>query len=635
MNPRELIILVLGLAIVAVVLRGLFLALRARRGQIKLAIDKNIPQDIDLEALELAELPGGGARVVARQSGPDSEQASRLSEAQERAAVLNLGRTEPNEPVIPVLMDAVEVRSEAVQATASNQRIEILDAPNEEEDQEEREVNVEPVFAADSKTDAVAGAKFGANESDSAVISEADADEQVSQADESEQQEREDELLDPETDFDDYGKVEPALSVAIDDQHQNISPLAADPENNDADDLHDVLLDYGVDEEEETPEEHDSMAAIAPDYESDDLEPEMSEPEPNQPDSVKEQDSAEHQRETNRIENPVAEEADVEAALTGQSFEQQLEDFSMSAGERIGYNDSDKPKQPIFAAQPTPKTAAELNDTPTTAPRNLASSDGGAPTEAETAKFKDEERTEAKSSGSFFSMFKRKPKEPAAESPAPQAPEPAREPSRSDKSIPQQAPDTKYEPADLPKEDAKSVTAELPFDELPEEEGEQVATPPEDPNLEQAVTEPSEVLVVNVMAREGYEFAGDDLLQVLITSGLKFGEMNIFHHHVQGNAKGPILFSVANVLNPGTFDLNNMSEFSTLGISFFLALPTSMKNMESFELMLAVAQQVKGGLDGELRDDHRNLMTAQTIEHYRQRVRDFELRQLKAGIRSN
>ena len=58
MGGRELVILLLGLAIIAVVLRGLYVAISARRGQIKLAIDKNIPQDVDLEAMELAELPG-------------------------------------------------------------------------------------------------------------------------------------------------------------------------------------------------------------------------------------------------------------------------------------------------------------------------------------------------------------------------------------------------------------------------------------------------------------------------------------------------------------------------------------------------------------------------------------------------
>ena len=33
-------------------------------------------------------------------------------------------------------------------------------------------------------------------------------------------------------------------------------------------------------------------------------------------------------------------------------------------------------------------------------------------------------------------------------------------------------------------------------------------------------------------------------------------------------------------------------------------------------------------LDGELKDDQRSVMTAQTIEHYRQRITDFERRHL-------
>ena len=64
MSLRELIILLLGLAIIGIILRGLFVALQARRGQLRMAIDKNIPADVDLDALELAELPSGGARVV-------------------------------------------------------------------------------------------------------------------------------------------------------------------------------------------------------------------------------------------------------------------------------------------------------------------------------------------------------------------------------------------------------------------------------------------------------------------------------------------------------------------------------------------------------------------------------------------
>ncbi|HDZ08960.1 MAG TPA: cell division protein ZipA [Pseudohongiella sp.] len=142
----------------------------------------------------------------------------------------------------------------------------------------------------------------------------------------------------------------------------------------------------------------------------------------------------------------------------------------------------------------------------------------------------------------------------------------------------------------------------------------------------------SEVLVINVLARPGTELAGDDLLPVLMSNGLKFGEMSIFHRHtdkIGGRKNGPVMFSVANALNPGTFDLNRISEFATLGVCFFMTLPNVVNNMMAFEQMLATARKVQAALDAELKDDNRSVMTAQTVEHYRQRIRDFELQELK------
>ena len=108
MSGRELVILLLGFAIVAVILRGLYVAIQARRGQIRLAIDKNIPQDVDLEAIELSELPGGGARVVNRSLEEVNRQNNALDSAQQRAEELDLGE-EDDEQQIPMLMDAVEL----------------------------------------------------------------------------------------------------------------------------------------------------------------------------------------------------------------------------------------------------------------------------------------------------------------------------------------------------------------------------------------------------------------------------------------------------------------------------------------------------------------------------------------------
>ena len=145
-----------------------------------------------------------------------------------------------------------------------------------------------------------------------------------------------------------------------------------------------------------------------------------------------------------------------------------------------------------------------------------------------------------------------------------------------------------------------------------------------------AVGEVSEVLVLNVTAKKGRLIMGERLLSLMQGLELEYGERKIFSKRTDDAEGGPILFNVANMLQPGTFDLNNMENFATVGVTLFLALPSPISNFEAFEEMLQTAQDLVRSIDGELRDDQRNMMTGQTIEHYRQRVRDFELRRLRS-----
>ncbi len=43
--------------------------------------------------------------------------------------------------------------------------------------------------------------------------------------------------------------------------------------------------------------------------------------------------------------------------------------------------------------------------------------------------------------------------------------------------------------------------------------------------------------------------------------------------------------------------------------------------------MLATAKAIAKQLQGELKDENRSVLTGQTIEHYRERIRDFSRRQ--------
>ena len=96
MGLRELMILLLILAIVGVILRGLYVALRARRGQLRMALEKNIPQ-YDPDELLTSELPNGGARLVQRSFEQVVKRNSEFTARDQAIPVLmdTLGEDEP------------------------------------------------------------------------------------------------------------------------------------------------------------------------------------------------------------------------------------------------------------------------------------------------------------------------------------------------------------------------------------------------------------------------------------------------------------------------------------------------------------------------------------------------------------
>lgn len=145
---------------------------------------------------------------------------------------------------------------------------------------------------------------------------------------------------------------------------------------------------------------------------------------------------------------------------------------------------------------------------------------------------------------------------------------------------------------------------------------------------EPEASEPQEVIVAYVLSKDPDGFKGPELLQLLLACDMRFGKKNIFHRYEKPNAKGAIQFSVANLVEPGTFDLDTIDTFTTPGVSFFLSLPGPEKPLTAFNYMIETAQVLVRHLHAELRDDAHSVMTAQTIEHCRQRIRDFERKQL-------
>ena len=143
--------------------------------------------------------------------------------------------------------------------------------------------------------------------------------------------------------------------------------------------------------------------------------------------------------------------------------------------------------------------------------------------------------------------------------------------------------------------------------------------------------EAREVVVINVLAKTGENFSGVKLKALFEACGLDHGDLDIYHRHEETDTRSPVQFSVASAVEPGTFRPEDMAALSTPGISFFMSMPGPSNCLKAFEFMLETAQCVVRNLGGELKDERRSVMTPQTIEHCRQRIREFERKKRSPG----
>jgi len=178
---------------------------------------------------------------------------------------------------------------------------------------------------------------------------------------------------------------------------------------------------------------------------------------------------------------------------------------------------------------------------------------------------------------------------------------------------------------------------EQPSDTIPQEEAPAVETMDWLEGLEVPEAEPEpearlpraldpHVFVLNVMSRSEVGFAGSDILGVLLACDLRFGDMDFFHRHEHRAGRGPIQFSVCNMLKPGVFNIDDMGSLHTRGLMFFITLPGPEDMLKAFDYMHETAKAVAKNLDGYLLDETRSGVTRQSIEHMRQQIRELERR---------
>jgi len=156
---------------------------------------------------------------------------------------------------------------------------------------------------------------------------------------------------------------------------------------------------------------------------------------------------------------------------------------------------------------------------------------------------------------------------------------------------------------------SQTSLSESVSDEALEPEREAVPEPP-----------PGPMLVALYVASLGEPFGGAAIVHAAGRCGLEPGEMDIFHCSLGEGPRRQVLFSMANMVTPGTFPFGAMAEFQSPGLTLFAQLDGSPDDPGRMEELLGTGHALAEELDAELRDGQRQPLTREVEDELREQV---------------
>jgi cell division protein ZipA len=154
-------------------------------------------------------------------------------------------------------------------------------------------------------------------------------------------------------------------------------------------------------------------------------------------------------------------------------------------------------------------------------------------------------------------------------------------------------------------------------------------------NLDDARSQPSDdtesssnsavqdYIILHIQTEQGLPMQGSSLLPLLLTLGFKYSEDGLFKRHADVSGQGPVLFSLANMFNPGTFDIDNMEQFQTEGLSLFMTLPCASESLPAFNMLNSAAKKIAEEFSAKVLDHNRQELDVSTVRQYVEKIREF------------
>ncbi len=138
------------------------------------------------------------------------------------------------------------------------------------------------------------------------------------------------------------------------------------------------------------------------------------------------------------------------------------------------------------------------------------------------------------------------------------------------------------------------------------------------------LVEPEMVCTLILKAKDDHLFKGKDFMPLFLSQGLRHGDMGIFHRFVgQGGKPESLLYSLANAVKPGTFDIKNIEQFESPAFAFFMTLPGPNDPIAAYEGMYKTIKLLKEEMGGQILDESKSVYTEQTHQHQIELIKSY------------
>lgn len=127
------------------------------------------------------------------------------------------------------------------------------------------------------------------------------------------------------------------------------------------------------------------------------------------------------------------------------------------------------------------------------------------------------------------------------------------------------------------------------------------------------------LIIFHLMATNGHNFSAYHLYQTLHDAGFKLNEYGVFEYSEIIDDQRSSLFSLASVIQPGTFNPNDINSFACPGLSIFMGLnqPTVA---HAFKVMMKKVEYLVEILQAEVLDNQNRKCTEQYFNQCRAKV---------------